>query len=72
MDVIADSTETSKLGAIAEIKQVTVSADTEIGAVNDLLGQGWKLLHIGQGADRTVYVLGRSSEQSRRRPGFLA
>jgi hypothetical protein len=72
MDVIPDSTELSKLGAFAEIKQVTVSADAEIGVVNDLLGQGWKLLHIGQQANRTVYVLARPAEQSRRRPGFLA
>lgn len=72
MDVIADSTELSKLGAVAEIKQVTVAADAEIGTVNDLLAQGWKLLHIGQQANSTIYVLGRPSEQSRRRPGFLA
>ncbi len=72
MEVIADSTETSKHGAIAQIKQITVTADAEAEAVNELLSQGWKLLHIGHQSDRTVYVLGKPAEQSRRRPGFLA
>lgn len=71
MEVIPDSTEVSKLGNIAELKQVTVATDAEIGGVNELLGQGWKLLHIGQRSDCTVYVLAKPAQQNRRRTGFI-
>lgn len=72
MEVIAEPTETSKLGNIAEIKQVSVAADTDIALVNEQLATGWRLLHIGHLHDRMVYVLGRQVEQSRRRTGFQA
>lgn len=72
MEVIADPTETSKLGNIAELKQVSVAVDADIALVNEQLADGWRLLHIGYLHDRMVYVLGRPVEQSRRRTGFLA
>jgi hypothetical protein len=72
MVVIADPTETSKLGTIAELRQVSVATDADIALVNEQLAEGWRLLHIGYLHDRMVYVLGRPIEQSRRRTGFLA
>lgn len=72
MEVIADPTETSKLGNIAELLQVSVAADADIALVNEQLAAGWRLLHIGHLHDRMVYVLGRPVEKSQRRTGFLA
>lgn len=56
----------------SELKQISLESDDDIAAVNDLLADGWKLLHIGHLSDRTVYVLGKSAPPSRRRTGFLA
>ena len=60
------------LGPVAEIVQVSVAADEDVKAVNALLQEGWRLVHVGHTAQHTVYVLGRSAQQSRRRTGFLA
>ena len=60
------------LGTVTEIKQVSIAADDEVSAVNDLLADGWRLLHIGHLSQHMVYVLGRMHEKSRRRTGFLA
>lgn len=56
----------------SELKQISLESDDGIGAVNDLLADGWKLLHIGHLSDRTVYVLGKQAPASQRRAGFLA
>ena len=64
--------DTPTLGKIVEVKQVSIASDEEISAVNDLLADDWKLLHIGHLSQHTVYVLGRMPEKSRRRTGFLA
>jgi hypothetical protein len=56
---------------ISQLKQVTVADDEDIAKVNELLAEGWRLLSIGQRADATVYVLGRSEEKQRTRTGFL-
>ena len=58
--------------SIVEIKQVTVDSDEGISPVNELLAEGWRLLHIGSSGSKTVYVLGKPSESSRRRTGFIA
>jgi hypothetical protein len=54
-----------------QLRQVTVKNDEEIAAVNALLADGWRLASIGQRADATVYVLGRTQEKPRRGAGFL-
>ena len=54
-----------------QLRQVTVKSDEEIAAVNGLLADGWRLASIGQRADATVYVLGRTQEKPRRGAGFL-
>ena len=65
-------TEDSNFGTFDEVKQVYVAADDEINAVNALLQDGWRLLHVGHTNKHTVYVLGRPPQQSRRRTGFVA
>jgi hypothetical protein len=55
-----------------QLRQVTVTADGEISAVNELLADGWQLVGIGYRPDATVYVLGRLEERPRHRAGFLA
>lgn len=72
MDTIEIPANDAVLAKVAEIKQVTISADSEIGAVNQLLADGWKLVHVGQLSDRMVYVLARPAESGRRPAGFLA
>jgi hypothetical protein len=72
MDTTIAPPESLTLGNIAEIKQVSIASDDEISAINDLLANDWKLLHIGHLSQCTVYVLGRMPEKSRRRTGFLA
>ena len=62
----------SIFGSFAELKQVSVAADEEISAVNALLQDGWRLLHVGHTNKHTIYVLGRPPQQSRRRTGFVA
>lgn len=56
---------------LTEIKQVSLAADEDASAVNALLADGWKLIHIGHTSDRTVYVLGKHVEKAQRRTGFL-
>ncbi len=56
---------------ISQLKQVTVAEDDDISKVNQLLADGWRLLSIGQRAEATVYVLGRTEEKQRTRTGFL-
>lgn len=55
-----------------QLRQVTVRNDEEIAAVNQLLSDGWRIVHIGQRTDATVYVLGRPEERPKHRAGFLA
>ena len=62
--------ESSALGLLTEIRQVSVANDDEIVAVNALLADGWKLLHIGQTAQCCVYVLGKPPQPPKRRTGF--
>ncbi len=57
---------------IAQLRQVTVTSDEGISRVNDLLKEGWRLMNIGYHADATVYVLGRTEEKPKHRPGFLS
>ena len=54
-----------------QLHQVTVRGDDEIAAVNQLLAEGWRILHIGQRPDATVFVLGRMEEKQKHRTGFL-
>jgi hypothetical protein len=64
--------ESSTLGSFAELRQVSVAGDDEMTAVNALLQDGWKLLHIGHTSQHTVYVLGKPPQQAKRRTGFAA
>jgi hypothetical protein len=54
-----------------QLRQVIVRGDDEITAVNQLLADGWRILHIGQRPDATVFVLGRMEEKQKHRTGFL-
>jgi len=72
MEAITVPTDQFSSANLAEIRQVSLRSDDDIGAVNDLIADGWRLLHIGHLNDRTVYVLGKSAERSRRKTGFLA
>ena len=58
--------------AFTELAQVSISADTEIDRVNELLRDGWRLVSVGYRADATVFILGRMEEKPRHRAGFLA
>ena len=55
-----------------ELRQLTITSDDQIGEVNDLLAQGWRLIDVGYRAEATVYVVGRFEERTRHRAGFLA
>ena len=55
----------------AELRQVTVKADEEIAAVNQLIAEGWRLISIQSLTDAVVYVLGRIEKKSKRGTGFL-
>lgn len=72
MDPTIVPVEKATIETVSELHQISVADDSEIAAVNELLSQGWRLLHIGHLSDRTIYVLGKQPEQSRRRTGFLA
>jgi len=37
-----------------------------------LLDDGWRVMSIGYHADATVYVLARTEDKPRHRPGFLS
>jgi hypothetical protein len=63
--------ESQTLASIVEVKQITIASDDEVSYVNDLLSEGWKLLHNGHLSQSTVYVLGKPTQQTRRRSGFL-
>ncbi len=54
----------------AKLRQVTVHGDEEIENVNQLLGDGWRLISIGYRPDATVFVLGQMEEKHRARAGF--
>jgi len=54
-----------------QLRQITIVADEEMVNVNELLADGWRLVHIGQRPDATVYVLGRSEDRPKHRAGFL-
>jgi hypothetical protein len=62
----------SKDKTIAKLCQVTVSTDEEISKVNQLITDGWRVMSIGYHADATVYVLARTEDKPRHRPGFLS
>ncbi len=70
METITVPSENPIVGPVTEIKQITVAADEEVSAVNALLADGWKLLHIGHTGQQTVYVLGKPSASAKRRTGF--
>jgi hypothetical protein len=72
MDTITVPTENPTLGPVAEIRQVSVTADEDVNAVNTLLADGWKLLHVGHTNQHTVYVLGKPTPAAKRRTGFTA
>ncbi len=55
-----------------KLAQITVTADDQIAAVNQLLTEGWRLLSIGYRSDATVYVFGWREEKAKPRTGFLA
>ena len=54
-----------------ELRQLTVVNDEQISTVNRLLAECWRLVHIGQRSDATVYVLGRREDRPKHRTGFL-
>lgn len=54
----------------SKLRQVTVGKDEEIESVNQLLGDGWRLISIGYRPDATVFVLGQMEEKRRQRAGF--
>lgn len=72
MESITVPTENPTAGPLAEIKQISIAADEEVSAVNALLTDGWKLVHVGHTSQHTVYVLGRSAQAAKRRTGFVA
>lgn len=72
MESITVPTETPIVGPLSEIKQISVGDDDDTSAVNALLADGWKLVHVGHTSQRMVYVLGRSAQASKRRTGFVA
>jgi hypothetical protein len=57
---------------VAQLLQVTITADEEISKVNTLLAEGWRVVSIGYHSEATVYVLGRTEDKPRHRPGFLS
>lgn len=72
METIAVPAENSKVGLVAEIRQISVAVDEDVSAVNALLASGWKLLHVGHTSQHTVYVLGKPAQEAKRRTGFTA
>ncbi|HSN75238.1 MAG TPA: hypothetical protein VL334_09140 [Anaerolineae bacterium] len=72
MESITVPTENPTAGLLAEIKQISVVDDENVGAVNALLTDGWRLVHVGHTSQHTVYVLGRSAHAAKRRTGFVA
>jgi hypothetical protein len=72
MESITVPNESPSAGPLAEIKQITVADDDNVAAVNALLADGWRLVHVGHTTQHTVYVLGRPAQASKRRTGFVA
>jgi hypothetical protein len=72
MESITVPTDSPTAGPLAEIKQISVVDDEDVGAVNALLTDGWRLVHVGHTNQHTVYVLGRPAQASKRRTGFVA
>lgn len=71
MESITVPADDARLGPLAEVRQVSVGADDDLDAVNQLLADGWRLFHIGHAGDRTVYVLGKAPSPTKRPTGFL-
>jgi hypothetical protein len=61
----------SREKTIAQLRQVTIKNDEEIGRVNDLLREGWRVVNIGYQPSATVFVLARTEDKPKHRPGFL-
>ncbi len=72
MDTISAPAEQLPTGPLAEIAQISVAQDGDVSAVNALLSDGWKLLHVGHTHEHTVYVLGKTAAPSKRRTGFTS
>ena len=51
MESITVPIDDTKIGPLAEVKQVSVDANNDVAPVNELLASGWKLLHIGRRMD---------------------
>ena len=58
--------------AVTQLYQVTIDEDEQISKVNAMLAEGWRLISIGYHSRATVYVLGRTEEKPRHRPGFVS
>lgn len=71
MESITIPVDGTQIGPLAEVKQVSVGADNAVAPVNELLADGWKLLHIGHAGAQTVYVLGKPPAQTKRSTGFV-
>lgn len=72
MESITVPSDNPTVGPLAELKQISVVADENVSAVNALLADGWRLVHVGHTSQHTVYVLGRPAQASKRRTGFVA
>ena len=70
MENITVPADNATSGPLSEIKQISVAADEDVSAVNALLADGWKLLHVGHTSQHTVYVLGKPPQAAKRRTGF--
>jgi len=62
--------QSSAFGSLTEIRQISIAGDEGIDAVNVLLADGWKLLHIGHTSQHSVYVLSKPTQTVRRHAGF--
>ena len=71
MESITVPIDDTKIGPLAEVKQVSVDGNNDVAPVNELLASGWKLLHIGHAGEWTVYVLGKPPAQAKRPTGFV-
>ena len=71
MESITVPVDDTQIGPLAEVRQVAVGTDNDVAPVNELLANGWKLLHIGHAGEHTIYVLGKPPAQPKRSTGFL-
>lgn len=72
MDTISAPAEQLPTNPLTEVTQISVAHDDDVSAVNALLSDGWKLLHVGHTHEYTVYVLGKTAAPSKRRTGFTS